>query len=379
MNDKTMKLKKTPDMSPSAIMGKQTFNERMIDVIPFIDPDSTRMVEWIWAVRHNAGLSTHSRSFTVPANVEVKIRDIIPFLEGHFETTYNSDYYYRGVRNNKETGLPDFFAVIGRSNGTMMVVCAGDKEEVEPIIEALEKEYIPPKTIKTNHLMGFNGDGEPRIKEEILAENEVSFGTDAFYPCIEEGIDQFIADFKKSKSNVILLIGPPGTGKSTLLRTILFKMDMKHIHLAYNEGTLMNPLFSNWLEGIPKKSVIGIEDADTFVSTRDNQNYQMSALLNYIEGVIPTNNKLIISTNLETTNRVDPALLRVGRNFRVLEFRNLDHKEANKARKSIGLKALKFLPQHKEMSLAMALNYENVNAKHFKNHKRQGVGFIGRD
>lgn len=138
-------------------------------------------------------------------------------------------------------------------------------------------------------------------------------------------------------------------------------------------------LGNNYEKGIPKKSVIGIEDADTFVSTRDNQNYQMSALLNYIEGVIPTNNKLIISTNLETTNRVDPALLRVGRNFRVLEFRNLTHQEANKARKSTGMKAIKFLPEHKTLSLALALNYENVNAKHFKNHKRQGVGFISRD
>lgn len=368
-----------PKLNPEAIMGKQTFNERLIDVIPFIDPDSTRMVEWIWAVRHKFNKSTFSKIFKVPQNLEVKIDEIVPFLKDKVETFYHSDHYFRAIRMNKVDDYPELLVVVGQGSSGSIIVAAGEENEVTEIYDYYQKLFIPPKVVETKHLMGFSSEGKPVVKEEFIKEDEIALGTDEFYPWIEEGIDKFVADFKKSKSNVVLLIGDPGTGKSTFLRTVLFKLEAKHVHLAYNEMVLLHNNFSNWLESIPKKSVIGIEDADNFVSPREGKNYQMSALLNYIEGVIPTNNKLIISTNLQSTNKVDPALIRVGRNFRVLEFKELTRDQANKARKSVGLPELDFLPEHKKLTLALALNYENVNPSQMIKHKRQGVGFLSHD
>lgn len=736
MSDK--KLPKTHDIKVPAISTKkaltaknimgpnQDFNERLVDVIPFIDPDSTRFIEWIWAVRNKAGKSTYACDYTLPSNLEIPLDDLAEMVNNKFENVYHSSHYFRGIRLDKN-GVPDFIVVIGNTGNSCMVVVAGERDEVKETIALYKEKYTPPKVININQLTGFAQDGSAMVKENQLQEDEVTLAHDEFYPWIENGIDAYVEKFRKSKANVILLIGPPGTGKaqpldsyiktpkgwglmgdvrvgnvitapdgtttkvtgvfpqglkdifrvtfedgryteccsehlwnvyckewysfegkyktltlneiekiykmptyknrlyvplpipiesedvdlpidpyflgvllgdgylstknpsfsntsdyiinkmkehcpsditiktsdnishrltmkeggkgykrdnvdffqnlsllglrdvrsetkfipnqylnsspqqilsllqglldtdgyvclsgsieyvtvsetlalqvqylirslgglckistkeptysymgkikygqkayrlkiryhtpkslftfpfkrdrlsenyqykeslklriksieyvgrkeaqcitvdhpkqlyitdnfivthnSCFLRTMLFKLNAKHIHLVYNEQTLMNPAFVHWLESVPRHSAIAIEDADTFVSKREEQNYQMSALLNYVEGVIPNNSKVIISTNLGSLSKVDTALLRAGRNHDILEFKELSIPQAHKVRKAVGLPKIKFLEEHKELTLANALNYEAINGIKFAKHQKPKFGF----
>lgn len=54
----------------------------------------------------------------------------------------------------------------------------------------------------------------------------------------------------------------------------------------------------------------------------------MSALLNESEGVCENEIKIVITTNLTNIDKVDSALIRQGRTFDIVDFRNLTRDEA---------------------------------------------------
>jgi hypothetical protein len=362
-------------LSASNVLGKSmTFKERLMDIIPFIDPDSTRFVEWLWTIRLNKDLSTYQRDFILPSNIEVDLDELAAMVESEFKFIYHSTHYFRGIRLDKD-GDPEFLVVIARTQSSIVIVAAGEKEEAEEVISRYKAKYIPPKVISINQLVGIANDGNIIQRENQLKEDELELANDSFYPWLGETIDQYAERFKKSKAGVILLIGPPGTGKSSFLRTLMFKMSVKHLHLVYDEKTLMSPNFTLWLGEIERDSLIAIEDADNFVASREERNYQMSALLNYIEGVIPNNNKLIISTNLANKSKVDEALIRVGRSFDVMEFRHLTHEEGHKVRESLNLSPVEFSSKRETLSLSTIINYETVDEEDLVKHEKSGFGF----
>lgn len=111
-----------------------------------------------------------------------------------------------------------------------------------------------------------------------------------------------------------LFYGPPGTGKSTLAWAIAdrLKYDIYLLDLASvtNAGD-----FKNIMSRVPNKSVVVIEDIDSFydmrVSSQENK-IPFSTFINALSGI----NQLDESITIITTNhidKVDPAILRSGR------------------------------------------------------------------
>jgi SpoVK/Ycf46/Vps4 family AAA+-type ATPase len=73
-----------------------------------------------------------------------------------------------------------------------------------------------------------------------------------------------------------------------------------------------------------------IEDADDLLQARSEGNKLVEKLLNASDGMVSfSHKKLIFSTNLPNINMIDPALIRPGRCFDILEFRRLNQEEAN--------------------------------------------------
>ena len=180
----------------------------------------------------------------------------------------------------------------------------------------------------------------------------------------------------ESKASVLFLIGPPGTGKSSLLRSMLFKMNRKYNFTITNQNALDHPQLIPWMKTQDRDAIFAIEDADEFTEKRENGNPQMSALLNMADGIVQTNAKIIISTNLASIKDVDGALLRPGRAFKVIKFDFLTHEEANEARKAIGLDEIDFEKDNmSELTLSESLNYENFRDLEEVTYKFGSAGF----
>jgi ATP-dependent 26S proteasome regulatory subunit len=80
-----------------------------------------------------------------------------------------------------------------------------------------------------------------------------------------------------------------------------------------------------------------IEDSDTFLRARTDGNTMMHRFLNVGDGLVTTKGKkLIFSTNLPSTKDIDPALIRPGRCFDVLNFNLLNKEQAKVLAKKVG-------------------------------------------
>jgi ATP-dependent 26S proteasome regulatory subunit len=151
-----------------------------------------------------------------------------------------------------------------------------------------------------------------------------------FYPFLGSDLHTFFENYLDSDEAVLILIGPPGTGKTTFIKNLLHfgKGDA----LVTFDPNIMasDSLFARFIDEAEIDFLV-MEDADAFLKSRTDGNQMMHKFLNVSDGLISTRGKkLIFSTNLPSINDIDDALLRPGRCFKVIEFRQLTRDEANK-------------------------------------------------
>lgn len=150
------------------------------------------------------------------------------------------------------------------------------------------------------------------------------------YPFLNgKNLGEYYDDFMKSSASILLLIGPPGTGKTTFIRGMLQHCNVSAM-VSYDSNVLEKDfVFANFIEG--DKSILVLEDADMFLKSRQEGNTMMHKFLNVGDGLVTTKNKkLVFSTNLPSIRDIDPALVRPGRCYDIITFRELDQKEAEK-------------------------------------------------
>ncbi len=113
-----------------------------------------------------------------------------------------------------------------------------------------------------------------------------------------------------------------------------------------------------------------IEDADNILSSRERDgNHLMSRFLNVSDGLIKLpNRKLIFTTNIVNPENIDPAILRPGRCFALIQTSELTLVEAQAAARVGGLP----IPtEQRRYSLAEIFNPHTKGAQ----VKRFGIGF----
>ena len=196
---------------------------------------------------------------------------------------------------------------------------------------------------------------------------------DEMYPFLEgQDLGEYYDNFMESNASILLLIGPPGTGKTTFIRGLLQHTNSSAI-VSYDANILEKDyVFADFIEG--DKSVLVLEDADMFLKSRKEGNTMMHKFLNVGDGLVTTRNKkLVFSTNLPSISDIDPALVRPGRCYDILHFGELNQAEAEALAEKTGVQ---LNGKRDKWSIADVFFNENTNkVKNIKNIERK-MGFV---
>jgi hypothetical protein len=176
----------------------------------------------------------------------------------------------------------------------------------------------------------------PRLQEMGVAGED--FIPSNYRPETVKQYKHVIDDLNKSDpcGRIVLLDGPPGTGKTHMVRAILNEVSRGTFILVPSNfiGQLGDPSFLNVLIGEQRKGcpmILILEDADeALVNRKEGNSSAISALLNFSDGIFGTllDMRLICTTNVEINN-LDPAVTRDGRLCTRLEIGLLDTEMAN--------------------------------------------------
>lgn len=189
------------------------------------------------------------------------------------------------------------------------------------------------------------------------------------YPFLkDETIHEYYDRFLESSASILLLIGPPGTGKTTFIRGLLNYTQSNAI-VTYDEKILNNDyIFARFIED--DSGVMVIEDADNFLKSRSDGNSMMHRFLNVGDGLISMKNKkMIFSTNLPSISDVDPALVRPGRCFDVVTFENYTVEQAKILAEKL---RIEFEPEDGKKTYSLAEIFHKQNNTNPKQIRKMG-------
>jgi hypothetical protein len=278
------------------------------------------------------------------------------------------------VQGNESTGFiiekeTDNYISYSVNSNTTDVRASGDEAFVELIVALVESKF----SVVTSYIEWiYSGDGQ----SVNVPLNRERLPVDEMYPFLNgESLESYYKRYMESSANILLLIGPPGTGKTTFIRGLLAHTDSSAI-VSYDANILdKDGFFARFIED--DASIMVLEDSDAFLKSRSDGNTMMHRFLNVGDGLVTTKGKkMVFSTNLPSIRDIDSALVRPGRCFDIVTFDLLTVAEAQALATKLGV-TLPVRPRGKEMqkySIAEVFNEQINNAdKSISNRK---VGFI---
>jgi len=161
---------------------------------------------------------------------------------------------------------------------------------------------------------------------------------DSYYPWLGEPVNAYLDRYLASSASVLFVMGEPGTGKTSLIRHLIYERQLKAV-ITYEEKLInSDEMFVDFLAQ-DGDAVLVIEDAESLLGAREGGgNSLMARFLNVSDGLVRmSGKKIIFTTNQNDFRSVDPALVRPGRSFDALRARALTYEEGCRAAADAGL------------------------------------------
>lgn len=339
------------------IMNETTENKIFLGVSDFEDLITSEILKR----RVDSNQRTVHRETTVLCNREHWAVWSEETFKDYLHIQGNSSY---GIIVEEETNNYIKFDV---NSNTTTVRAYGDVDFAEDIIALVESKY----DIVTSHIEWvYSSDGSsvnvPLNRDRLPVEE--------MYPFLNgESLGDYYERYMASSANILLLIGPPGTGKTTFIRGLLAHTNSSAI-VSYDSAILeKDSFFAHFIQS--DDSVMVLEDSDAFLKSRSDGNTMMHRFLNVGDGLVTTKGKkMVFSTNLPSIRDVDSALVRPGRCFDILTFAPLNADQANKLAKRLDVDLNPKLDNDiHQYSIAEVFNQKTEGMTTASNRK---VGFI---
>ena len=300
--------------------------------------------------------------FLRKTNVLVSRKDLVEFIEKSYRDL-------QVVQTNEEQGMVFDFAnnrwleYFCSSNSTRIYVY-GDLDWVDEQISYFQAQYAQ---VSCQIDWVYSNDGNsitiPLVSEKLPVKE--------MYPSLgDESLEDYYDRYMNSSASILVLIGPPGTAKTTFIRGLLAHTQSSAL-VTYDAAILSKDFFfASFIDN--EANVMVLEDSDNFLKSRSDGNSIMHLFLNLGDGLVTTKGKkMIFSTNLPSIRDIDPALIRPGRCFDILTFDNLTQEQAEKMAEKFGI-TLNETRNH--WSVAEVFGAQKDEQKHKPEQRR--VGFF---
>lgn len=315
--------------------------------------------------RTEAGKQTLHRETTVLANRSTWAEWAeVFFVQSVYLTTQASAS--SGFIVNRES---DNYLTYSVNSNSTTVRAFGDEDFTSAVIAAVETKFdVVTSYVEWIYSSDGNSVNVPLNRDRLPCEE--------MYPFLNgESLASYYDRYMDSNANILLLIGPPGTGKTTFIRGLLAHRNSSAI-VTYDAGILeKDGFFARFIED--DTGVMVLEDSDAFLKSRSDGNTMMHRFLNVGDGLVTTKGKkMVFSTNLPSIRDIDSALVRPGRCFDIVTFDQLTLVEAQALADKLGV-PLPAKPRGKETekySIAEVFHAQSDNSAKSSNNRK--VGFI---
>lgn len=292
------------------------------------------------------------------------------FVEGKeaMVMVYDPERSFEGtptIRSGRSITSYTEYSIFAQRLQTLQVDVQGSPEIVGKIVTLLNEDFKREKHAKID--WWYQSSHGPDTHTTFLAAPKTQLLKE-FYPDMEMEPREYIQEYLDSEAAVLLMAGDPGTGKTTLLRHMIYEHQLGASVIYDDKLMKSDSIFQKFLFN-GEQGILIIEDADTILSPRDTDNDLMSRFLNVSDGLIKLpNKKLVFTTNLSDFGKIDGALLRGGRCFDVLRTRSLTYNEAVAACNAAGIE----IPTDRTRHYTLAELFNQG-----RGHKTRKIGFTG--